>query len=292
MGAGPPFVSALAMLAASASWRLDAADPALPPAPPVIDRSWELIDGDSDTLTFLDRVGSRRRGQVVRARLVSFYEPESAEGVTEALTMFEIDCRTGAGTVVEERRYKANGLQIDGGVVPPGERQSRVPAIGTRDARLAARLCGHSARALTDETVVIRFRTSYAVCFGLCPDFETRISPRGEVVSHNLHRRDVHRFHFASARLGSFRAILDTLRPIGEHRLDAECTPGPMADGTPDPLDHPRPDDLEVRWIGLNASARLTACGYTHLAVRRTIQNALRVLGVDPFSGGPDSEVD
>jgi hypothetical protein len=292
MRAGPILACALAMVAPTGSSRLDAADPNSPPPPPVLDRSWEIIDGDNEGLTFLDRVGSRHSRQVVRARLFSIYSPVDPGGASGALTLVEIDCRTGAGAVVERRRYKANARQIDGGIVPPAERLSQVPAIGTREARVAARLCGHSGAAGSDETVLIRFRASYGICLGLCPDFETRVGPGGWVVSHNLHRRDVHRFRVSPSHLGSFRAILESLRPRGEIRLDAECEHVRLADGTLDPLHDPRPDDLEVRWIGAHVSARLTACDYTHLATRRTIENAMRVLGVDPYSGGRYKDID
>ena len=281
---------AFTMLASIAFSRLDAADPGSPP--PVIDRSWEVIDGDSETLTFLDRAGSRHRGQIVRARLYSFHDAPNPEGLSGVLTVIEIDCATGAATLVERRRYKRYDVPLDGGIVPPEQRLTRVPVPGSREARFTARLCGHSAEAVTDETVVIRFRISYPICVGLCPDFETRISPSGSAVSHNLHRRDVHRIRVTPRQLGSFRAILDTLRPIGERRLDAQCQPATIADGSPDPLDHPRPDDLEVRWIGPRTSARLTACGRTHPAMRQTIENAMRVLGVDPYTGAPYSAVD
>jgi hypothetical protein len=284
----------LVTLASLAPSQLEAGESTPASAAPVVGRDWEMIDGDSETRTFLDPAGSTRRGNLVRARLVSIYEQVNDEGVGIALAVVEIDCRAGVVVIVEERLYASNSMEIDGGIIPPAARQSRVPAAGTKDARLVLRFCGHAARARPrpDETIVVRFRHSYPMCVGLCPDFEARVSPRRWVVSHNLHRREIHRFRVTPLHLASFRAILDTLRPAGESWLDAKCARGRMADGTPDPLDDPRPDDVEVRWIGAHASARLTACGYTHLAMRRTIENAMRVLGVDPYFGGRYREWD
>ena len=142
-----------------------------------------------------------------------------------------------------------------------------------------------AARPAAAETILVRVHHSYAVCAGLCPDFAMRIGPRGEVVSRSLHTSETHRFRATAARLSAFRAILDPLRPAGESRLDRECARATSADGTPDPLDEPGPDDLEIRWIGADGDARLTACAYTHMAVRRTVESALRALGADPYSG-------
>ena len=284
MKAGRLSVSACAILASTALSRLDAADPGLPPAP-AVGPSWETVDGDGTSLTLLDRAGVRWRGRVARARFLSINERVNAEGVSMALVVLELDCRTGAGAVIEARRYRADGSQIDGGIVPAAARERRIPAAGSRDSRLAAPLCGRAALPPRAETVLIRFRHSYPVCAGLCPDFETQISPMGYVVSRNLHQPETHHFRVDRLKLASFWAILDTIRPSGERRFDAECPRSRQADGTLDTLDDPRPDDFEVRWISGGTDARLTACAFTQLQVRRTVENALHVLGVDPYFG-------
>jgi hypothetical protein len=278
---------ALAMLASPAIAQPGraASDPG--PVAPAIGPGWEMIDGDSATQTFLDLARATRRRGVVRARLLSINERDDARGASAASVVLEIDCRSGAGTVVDARRYRFDGSRIDGGIVPAAERERRVPPAGSRDARLATRLCGHASRSRSPETILIRFRQAYAICNGNCPDFETRIGPTGWVVSHQLHRREVRRFRVARPRLANFLAILDTLRPAGELRLDDKCQLVTVPDGAPDPLADPRPDDMDVRWIGPAGSARLTSCAFSHREIRRKVENALNVLGVDPYSGGP-----
>jgi hypothetical protein len=137
------------------------------------------------------------------------------------------------------------------------------------------------------ETIQLRFRHSYPFCGGLCPDFETRVGPDGSVVTYALRGGEAYRFRASSLQLAAFRRILGAIRPSGERSLDARCERGRLADGTPDPLDDPRPDDVEIFWSGGDAQTRLTACAFTHPEMRRTMESALRALGADPFSGSP-----
>jgi len=59
-------------------------------------------------------------------------------------------------------------------------------------------------------------------------------------------------------------------------------------EGTPDPLDKPRPDDLEVRWSGPLSRARLSSCGYTHPSVRQTVESAVKALGANLRDGAQE----
>jgi hypothetical protein len=141
------------------------------------------------------------------------------------------------------------------------------------------------AREPAGEMILVRFRHSSGFCAGLCPDFELQVGLDREVTSHSLHRHDSHRFRASPSQLRSFRRILAPLRPTGERQLDTSCARDRTADCGPDPLDDPRPNDIEIFWSGGRTEARLTACGYTHLDLRRTVESALRALGADPFSG-------
>jgi hypothetical protein len=112
-----------------------------PPAAPVVGPDWELIDSEGGARTYLDRVGLTRQGDVARVRLVTINDAVNVQGVKSAMSVVEIDCRTGAGAMIEGRRYRSDGTQLDGGIIPAEQRESRVPEAGSRGARLAARAC-------------------------------------------------------------------------------------------------------------------------------------------------------
>lgn len=113
-----------------------------PPVAPVVGPDWEVIDSDGASKTYIDPAGSTRQGDVARVRLVAVNDAVNVQGVKSALVVVEIDCRTGAGGMIEGRRYRADGTQLDGGPIPPEERSTRIPAAGSREAHLVARTCG------------------------------------------------------------------------------------------------------------------------------------------------------
>jgi hypothetical protein len=154
-------------------------------------------------------------------------------------------------------------------------------------ALLLASLCTAAAQARPSpgEMILIRLRHSSGICAGLCPDFELQVFPEGEVTSHSLHDRESHRFRVSQRELEAFRRMLAPLRPAGESHLDASCPRSRTADGSPDPLDDPWPNDIEIFWSGGYVEAALTSCAFTHPELRRTIEGALRALGADPYSG-------
>ena len=94
------------------------------------------------------------------------------------------------------------------------------------------------------------------------------------------------RFHVQPKKLTQFRSELDAVRPVGDLALDASCKQAHLPDGSPDPLSTPSSDDIEVRWVEAGRSDRLTACADNRL-LRGKVQDALRSLGVDPYSGKP-----
>ncbi|HEX5184578.1 MAG TPA: hypothetical protein VFW19_15690 [Allosphingosinicella sp.] len=135
------------------------------------------------------------------------------------------------------------------------------------------------------EAILVRFRFPYAVCAGVCPNFEMKISPRGDVVTRSFFGHAVYRFRATPARLEAFRQALDPLRPAGKKRLDDKCG-ARQEDGTPDPLAvDPRPDDFELDWTGGRSEARLTGCAFGHWPIRKAVYDALRALGANPFFG-------
>lgn len=136
------------------------------------------------------------------------------------------------------------------------------------------------------ETVLIRFRFPEVVCVGVCPNFEMKVGPHGDVVTRELwdEPRTYH-WRAAPAKLDAFRRALFALRPAGEIRLDSRCEIM-LPDGKADPMaNNPRPDDLEVRWTGGPSEARLTACYANRGPTRKAVQDALRALGADPYFG-------
>lgn len=150
------------------------------------------------------------------------------------------------------------------------------------------------ARERVDETIVIRLRHPHAFCAGFCPDFEMKVGSDGWVVSHsNPDHSDaeVHRYQVTMRQLGNFRRILRSVRPRGDRRLDRTCRPSILPDGTTDSFHDPRPDDVEVRWIGTRSEARLTSCAYTNLPSRRAIERAVRALGAELLFGSREGSV-
>jgi hypothetical protein len=152
------------------------------------------------------------------------------------------------------------------------------------EARLAAPASGQ---------VIIRFRHPYAICAGVCPQFQLEISASGDVVRgspeptgrHQFRSNTAVRFHVLPAKLKQFRYELDPLRPHGARALDSTCDQAKHQDGSRDPLSMARPDDIEVRWVDARGTDRLTSCAYGRL--KAELQSALRRLGVDPYSGKP-----
>jgi hypothetical protein len=143
------------------------------------------------------------------------------------------------------------------------------------------------------ETTVVRFRNPYIVCAGVCPDYKITVQQSGEIqtVVHpsgsRFNRGEIWSFRVNQRQLRAFRNILNGIRPRGMRRLDETCSPGRLPDGSPDPLDDPRPDDVEVRWIGPLGSDKLSSCAYTHPSVRMTINRAVTALGISVPLGVP-----
>jgi hypothetical protein len=133
-------------------------------------------------------------------------------------------------------------------------------------------------------TVAVRFSGGYAICIGLCPDFETQVQSTGLVMSRNRVTKRASRFRVGPSKVKEFVARLDALRPMHDQKADKECAQVTLENGSPDPLSMAKPDDIEIRWIERGTQVRLTAC-YANAAIRKPLQQALRDLGVDPWSG-------
>jgi hypothetical protein len=144
------------------------------------------------------------------------------------------------------------------------------------------------AKSAVPETISVRLRASYQVCTGFCPNFTMTVGPSGQVTSRPLWGGKAHHYTVSGAQLEAFRHTLDALRPTGERELDRSCEPSRTPEGTPDPLDKPRPDDLEVRWSGPSSRARLSSCGYTHPSVRQTVESAVKALGANLRDGAQE----
>jgi hypothetical protein len=146
---------------------------------------------------------------------------------------------------------------------------------------------------VSGETILIRFRHPYAICAGVCPQYQLEIQPTGEVKrstaypsNHDevLSNPTIH-FRVLTAMLRQFQDELDAFRPSGDLPLDTACVQAKREDGSIDPLSEAKPDDIEVRWINRRKTVRLTSCAGNSL--RGRLQSALRNLGIDPYSGAP-----
>lgn len=139
-----------------------------------------------------------------------------------------------------------------------------------------------------DDVIVARMRHPYAFCAGSCPHFEMKVAPDGSVVSHDPDGDPdgtTYRYRVSTRQLERFRHRLARLRPRGLRQMDKRCEQATLSDGSADPLSDPRPDDVEVRWIGPRSEARVTSCVDTHRRTRRSIERAVRGLGAELLTG-------
>lgn len=134
-------------------------------------------------------------------------------------------------------------------------------------------------------SVAIHVSGGYAICLGLCPYFETQVRSDGLVISRHHFAKKSSRFRVDQSKVSEFMARMDALRPVRDHAADRECAQVTLENGSPDPLSMAKPDDIEIRWIeGGRRSVRLTAC-FANAGITKPLQQALRDLGVDPWSG-------
>jgi hypothetical protein len=154
------------------------------------------------------------------------------------------------------------------------------------------------AAARTDggQTVSVRFKPSYAICAGVCPWFEAQVDPRGGVTIRQFaiseEREEVivseiTSFLASPAQAAAFRTMLEPLRPTADREADAHCAQALQQDGTPDPLDQPRKDDVLIVWRSGARSTRLTAC-LDNQAVHGAVQRAVAALGLYPDGRRPE----
>ena len=108
--------------------------------------------------------------------------------------------------------------------------------------------------------VFVRYRHTYPFCAGFCPSFEMQVGSDGEITTHDLLTSNIFHGHAKPENLRQFRAVLDDLRPTADRRADEDCVPAKRQDGSPDSLDNPKPDDIELRWLENGKSVSLTAC--------------------------------
>ena len=134
--------------------------------------------------------------------------------------------------------------------------------------------------------IVIRFRHSYDGCLGACADYEMSVSSTGRVFTRNTLLKEDYRFRRSQREVGEFRRILLALRPLRDTRYDEVCPRHLLANGVPDPLHDPRPDDVHVRWNDEPHPARVTACNENR-RVRRVVELAITALGASHIWGGP-----
>lgn len=149
---------------------------------------------------------------------------------------------------------------------------------------LATACCASAAAAQAPDAIVIRFRPSYGICAGLCPYFEIEVLAEGYVRTLGLADGTISRFDAKPRDVRRFTELMDRLRPAQDRQVDKTCERATLEGGSPDPLSWPRPDDIDVRWYSPGGVTRLTACA-SNQELRTALQDALRALGADPFSG-------
>jgi hypothetical protein len=137
-----------------------------------------------------------------------------------------------------------------------------------------------------DPTITIRFRHPYGICTGVCPNFEMRVAHDGNVTTRSLWPDDSETTHFRAkdANYVRFLYLVERLKYLDQQQLDTTCKHARLQDGSPDPLDDPRPDDIEMKWADSRGTVRVTGCASNTL-LRVALQGALNVLGADWVSG-------
>jgi hypothetical protein len=101
------------------------------------------------------------------------------------------------------------------------------------------------------ESITVSRHPWYAVCAGVCPDYEIIVSADGRVIVKQ--RGTEERFLVSRAEAAEFRAKLQPFRPVGERRDPLVCA----HENAPLVM---KVREIEIRWSGSNNPSRLFAC--------------------------------
>lgn len=144
--------------------------------------------------------------------------------------------------------------------------------------------CATSQMAPTADRITIAYRWPGTICAGVCPRFETVVTPDRQVTLTDL-RTDSQEANFRAtpSQAASFRAALAALRPAQDVRTHQTC-PVPWRSV---PGEDPRRfwmqvDEVSVTWERAGDKRELHAC-WSDLALKGAIDRALLKLLIHPW---------
>ena len=144
---------------------------------------------------------------------------------------------------------------------------------------------GAARSSLASDEIVYRVRFNSVICTGVCPNFELRVRPDGQVRERIFHydgsvREDI--FNVSVRAVRDFRRELEPVRPTVSRQFGAPC------DARSDPSSTmPGVSNYVVTWPGV----QLRAC-FGELPVARATSRALLQLRIRPSDGHRISAAD
>lgn len=142
--------------------------------------------------------------------------------------------------------------------------------------------CASTRAPLPGETVTVSRRPWFAVCTGVCPNYDVTVEPdgRAQSVLHAFDRSaEVVPLRISRERRARFHNILAPFRPAGRQPAPAVCDHGVDAQEARLVV---KAKEIEITWSGAGGSARLIACDTPeNAALRKAIDAALLSLGLD-----------
>lgn len=132
---------------------------------------------------------------------------------------------------------------------------------------------------MASETITISRRPWFAICAGLCPNYDVTVSKNGEVAARirSAGERDaVTRYRVSRSDVARFRGILQPLKPRAFHLTRPSCDHAVTAEERPLLL---RVSEIEIRWGNAGSRQRLMACDNERdQQIRQTIERALEAV--------------
>jgi hypothetical protein len=142
--------------------------------------------------------------------------------------------------------------------------------------------CASVGARTSGETITVSRRPWFAICTGVCPDFDVTVEADGRVrsVRHYFDATDeMASFRSSTAGFARFRSLLAPYRPGEGHPEPSECrhdVDGSEAGFIVKTL------EMEIKWSGPAGSAHLIACDTPdNEALKGAIGDALRSVGLE-----------
>jgi len=105
------------------------------------------------------------------------------------------------------------------------------------------------------ESITVSRRPWFAICAGVCPNYDVTVSADGRVVAKRGSGEE--RYRVSRAEAARFRKKLQPFRPVGEQRDPLVCAHEGRPEDAPLMM---KVREIEIWWSGVPHPARLAAC--------------------------------